>query len=1090
MPPRLRERDGGRVRGRAPVQARGRARSLGRGRGRVEGASSASSVSGGHDEAPQMFHFTPEALREFVRAIRDEIQQPPPPPPVVVEPVVHRAPAEPRAQSAMREFRRQDPPRFSGEPDPIEAELWLKRINLAFEMIELDEDILRIRAATYQFSGRALTWWDVVKTTHNMAMMTWVDFERVFLDYYFPQMVRNAKRREFLALKQGDLSLVQYAAQFNDLARCSRGLRPGLRGKVVSFELNTFEEVMKKALVIDGEAQEAKMDRDSRTSGKGSHSGQQPKRQRGSHQSGPSRGGFSQRPRLCYQCGQEGHIKTFCPQLQTQGQNQQSGPPQLGYKPPSLAISAPPPSSQASRASAPRGQQQQASGGQPRLYAVTDIAPEPSVIRGNFPVFNSWATVLIDTGASCSFIALAFAFALGLEVDLLDSMLLVDTPVGGVVPLNRVCRGCVLVIADRRIEADLVVMDMSGFDIILGMDWLSSNRAIVDCFRRRVTITISSGDSFYFEGEAALDEFPPIVCEYADVFPEDLLGLPPIRDIEFGIDLAPEGKVVAYASRQLKPHEKNYPTHDLELAAVVFALKSWRHYLYGEKFEVFSDHKSLKYIFTQRDLNLRQRRWMEYLEDYDFELLYHPGKANVVADALSRKPRSTAASLAIHEWKMLEQLGEFDLEVNESATHATLFTLVAQPTLLSRVLEAQQSDEEAVSFRARVTSDEAMDGWTFSPDSGLRYRSRPFVPLAIRDDVLRDFHHSRLAVHPGGTKMYHDLRRQYWWKGMKRAVADFVSTCLTCQQVKAEHQRPAGLLQPLEIPEWKWEHITMDFVTALPRSQRQHDAVWVIVDRLTKSAHFLPIRMTDSVDVLGRLYVREIVKLHGVPVSIISDRDPRFVSRFWQSLQAAMGTQLLLSTAFHPQTDGQSERTIQTLEDMLRACVVDFRGNWEDHLPLVEFAYNNSYQASIQMAPFEALYGRPCRSPLCWTEVGEASIFGPDLVQETTEKIKVIRKRLVTAQSRQKCYADRHRRPLSFSVGDHVFLKISPRRGLMRFGKSGKLSPRFIGPFQILDKAGEVAYRLALPPQLSGVHPVFHVSMLRKYNRDPSHVLD
>ena len=1072
------------------------------------------------------------------------------------------------------------------------------------------------------------------------------------------------------------------------------------------------------------------------------------------------------------------------------------------------------------------------------MYAVTDVAPEPSVIRGTFPVFNSWATVLIDTGASCSFIASTFAFALGLEVDLLDSTLLVDTPVGGVVHLNRVCRGCVLVIADRRIEADLIVMDMSGFDIILGMDWLSSNRAIIDCFRRRVTITISSGDSFYFvgdrldfptsslhhlsgrqcttgylaslwaeEGEAVLDELPPIVCEYADVFPEDLPGLPPIRDIEFRIDLAPgtmpisvpayrmaptelkelktqiedllnkgfirpsaspwgapvlfarkkdgslrlcidyrklnrvtiknkyplpriddlldqlrgskcfskidlrsgyhqlrvheqdisktafrsrwghyeflvmpfgltnapaafmdlmnrifspfldqfvivfiddiliysptreehaqhlqivlqtlrdhqlyakyskcefwlpevkflghvvsgdgvavdsskieavmdwqtpknvfevrsflglagyyrrfvldfsrlalpmtrltrkgikftwdeaceqafqqlktrlttapvlviptrelgyavycdashdglgcvlmqEGKVVAYASRQLKPHEKNYPTHDLELAAVVFALKSWRHYLYGEKFEVFSDHKSLKYIFTQRDLNLRQRRWMEYLEDYDFELLYHPGKANVVADALSRKPRSTAASLAIHEWKMLEQLGEFDLEVCRSAAHATLFTLVAQPTLLSRVLEAQQSDEEAVSFRTRVTSDEAMDGWTFSPDSGLRYRSRPFVPLALRDDVLSDFHHSRLAVHPGGTKMYHDLRRQYWWKGMKRAVADFVSTCLTCQQVKAEHQRPAGLLQPLDIPEWKWEHITMDFVTALPRSQRQHDAVWVIVDRLTKSAHFLPIRMTDSVNVLGRLYVREIVKLHGVPVSIVSDRDPRFVSRFWQSLQAAMGTQLLLSTAFHPQTDGQSERTIQTLEDMLRACVMDFRGNWEDHLPLVEFAYNNSYQASIQMAPFEALYGRPCRSPLCWTEVGEASAFGPDLVQETTEKIKVIRKRLITAQSRQKCYADRRRRPLSFSVGDHVFLKISPRRGLMRFGKSGKLSPRFIGPFQILDKVGEVAYRLALPPQLSGVHPVFHVSMLRKYNRDPSHILD
>ncbi|XP_057478185.1 uncharacterized protein LOC130765707 [Actinidia eriantha] len=303
-----------------------------------------------------------------------------------------------------------------------------------------------------------------------------------------------------------------------------------------------------------------------------------------------------------------------------------------------------------------------------------------------------------------------------------------------------------------------------------------------------------------------------------DVFPEDLPGLPPIRDFEFGIDLAPGDGVAVDSS----------------------------------KIEAVMDWQAPKNVFEVRS--------------------FLDSRANVVADALSRKPRSTAAFLAIHEWKMLEQLGEFDLEVNESAVHATLFTLVAQPTLLSRVLEAQQSDEEAVSFRARVTSDECTQ------------EARRCI--------------TTYAVSIGG-------------------------------RVKAEHQRPAGLLQSLEIPEWKWEHITMDFVTALPRSQRQHDAVWVIVDRLTKSAHFLPIRMTDSVDVLGRLYVREIVKLHGIPVFIVSDRDPRFVSRFWQSLQAAMGTQLLLSTAFHPQTDGQSERTIQTLEDVLRACVMDFR-DWTE----------------------------------------------------------------------------------------------------------------------------------------------------------------
>ena len=185
--------------------------------------------------------------------------------------------------------------------------------------------------------------------------------------------------------------------------------------------------------------------------------------------------------------------------------------------------------------------------------------------------------------------------------------------------------------------------------------------------------------------------------------------------------------------------------------------------------------------------------------------------------------------------------------------------------------------------------------------------------------------------------------------------------------VKAEHQKPARHLQLLKVAEWKWEHVTMDFVTHLPRTPQRHDAVWVIVDQLTKSAHFIVVRMTFTLERFYRLYIREIVWLHGVPVSTVSDRDPRFMAHFWKSFQNAMGTRLTMSTTFHPQTDGQSERTIQVLEDMLRACVLDHKGRWEEHLPLVEFAYNNSYQARIQRAPYEALYGRPCRSPLCWT---------------------------------------------------------------------------------------------------------------------------
>ncbi|KAI3746254.1 hypothetical protein L6452_08679 [Arctium lappa] len=315
---------------------------------------------------------------------------------------------------------------------------------------------------------------------------------------------------------------------------------------------------------------------------------------------------------------------------------------------------------------------------------------------------------------------------------------------------------------------------------------------------------------------------------------------------------------------------------------------------------------------------------------------------------------------------------------------------------------------------------------------------------------------------------------------MKLDVASYVERCVTCLQVKAEHQRPYGSLQPLSILEWKWEKITMDFVTKLPKTLRGHDTIWVIVDRLTKSAHFLTMRETLPMEKLAKLYIDEVVSRHGVPQSIVSDRDSRFTSNFWASLQKELGTRLNLSTAYHPQTDGQSERTIQTLEDMLRSCVIDFGGSWDSHLPLVEFAYNNSYHSSIGMAPFEALYGRKCRTPVCWLETGEKQFAGPEIVQETTDKVKEIRERLKAAHDRHKSYADKKRRPIKFQVGDRVMLKVSPWKGIIHFGKRGKLSPRFLGPFVILEKVGLQAYRLDLPPEMDGIHPTFHVCYLRK----------
>lgn len=324
---------------------------------------------------------------------------------------------------------------------------------------------------------------------------------------------------------------------------------------------------------------------------------------------------------------------------------------------------------------------------------------------------------------------------------------------------------------------------------------------------------------------------------------------------------------------------------------------------------------------------------------------------------------------------------------------------------------------------------------------------------------------------------------------MKRSVTMFVERCLACQQVKALHQRPYGKLQPLEIPEWKWDHITMDFVTGLPKTKQGNTAIWVIVDRLTKCAHFIPIHITYGSEKLAQLYVQEIIRLHGIPITITSDRDPKLTSKVWKSLQKELGSMLNFSTAFHPQTDGQSERTIQTLEDMLRAVILDRGGSWESILPLIEFAYNNSYQATIDMAPYEALYGRKCRSPLYWDEVGERKMLGPDLINEMIEIVRKIRLRIKEAQDRQKSYADARRTELKFNIGDKVFLKVSPSKGITRFAIKGKLKPRFIGPYEILDGVGPVAYRLALPPSLGNIHNVFHVSQLRKYIYDPKHLI-
>lgn len=326
-----------------------------------------------------------------------------------------------------------------------------------------------------------------------------------------------------------------------------------------------------------------------------------------------------------------------------------------------------------------------------------------------------------------------------------------------------------------------------------------------------------------------------------------------------GAILMQDGRVIAYESRKLKDHETNYPTHDLELAAVMHALTKWRHFLLRQHFELRTDHRSLQYIFTQPNLNARQRRWMEFLCEYNFEVKYIQGKENKVADALSRRR---------HE----------------------LSSLTLSIDLKEKILQNLVLDPWFLDVKAVIDSGSSLEGrfkgYSISPKGLLWYRGSIYIPDVgdMRVLVMSEAHKAPYLAHPGVKKMNANLRQHYYWPGMKRDITDFVERCLECQRVKVEHQHPAGLLQSQSVPEWKWDIISIDFIVGLPLTARRHDSIMVVVDRLTKVAHVIPVRSTCNAASVAHIYMEQVVKLHGIPKKIVSDRDPVFTSSLWRSM--------------------------------------------------------------------------------------------------------------------------------------------------------------------------------------------------------------
>ncbi|XP_073133323.1 uncharacterized protein [Henckelia pumila] len=809
-------------------------------------------------------------------------------------------------------------------------------------------DADRVRCAIYMLKEDAALWWEGAVIGVNLTTLTWKNFRTMFFEKYYTAEERGRLIREFMSLRQGDKSVAEYVKQFergchfaplisNDeqerLRHFTDGLRPDIKHDVFMADVANYSAAPAKKQ-FTGPVKGPNPPRPQQRQ-------QGPQRPQPKGAAAPNHGGIPlcktcQKPHsgqcmagsgVCYKCKLSGHVAMNCP-------NARNIP------------------------------------GHVYVMQAEEADPDTSLIMGKILVRGHATYALLDSGATHSFISQEFVMRVGIIPEDAITGYDVTLPSGEILTTSSVLNGVELELQRNMIRADLVVLPMSGFDLIIGMDWLSVNGASIDFRRRSVSMNPSGGDSFIFLAAqssgashvisyvrakkllckgcqgflanlvVAADEPSSksiadveIVCEFPDVFPDDAVGIPPVREVKFSIELI------------LEEHRHHLQT----------ALQTLR-------------EQKLFAKFSKCEFWLEQVAFLGHIVSKE-GIAVDPSKVEAVQNWGIPKNASEIRSF-------LALAGYYRKFIKGFSSIAVPLT-----SLTKKNAKYVWSQECQRSF------DQLKEALTSAPVLAVPMDLEEFV---VYTDAFK-MGLGAVLMHNGKVIAYASRQLKTHEKNYPTHDLDF-----------------AAVVFALKI----WRHY------------------------------------------LYELYIKEIVRLHGIPVSIVSDRDPRFTSAFWKSLHTALGTKLLFSTAFHPQTDGQSER------------------------------------ASIGMAPYKALDRRRCRSLMHWDEVGERVLLGPEIVQQTADIVAQIRERMRTAQSRQKNYADRQRRDLEFAVGDHVFLKVSPMKGVMRFGRRGKLNPRYIGPFEILERIGTLSYRLALPPSLAKVHNVFHVSMLRRYVSNPSHVLD